>query len=177
MNNPYSTPATDLAGAPAVEQSYMPAMFQLNGRIGRVRYLAYLFGLGLLFIVALALGALTVRDNSYAMLVVKAVQIVGTLAIAGILARRRLHDLGQRGWLAIGVFVPVVNFFVGLWLVFWPGDKAANRYGPRPGPNTRGLVFLAALLPAAVIAGVLVVALAPQKSAAERAISEMEQAV
>ncbi len=177
MNNPYSPPDAILSGAPDEAASYTPSMFQLNGRIGRVRYMAYLFGLGMLFIVALALVAVLLRSQPLAVLAIQVVQVAGVLAIGFIVARRRLHDMGRSGWLALGTFIPLVNFLVGLWLVFAPGATGANRFGPPPGPNTRGLIFLAALLPAAFIAGVLAIALAPQKSAAERAISDMEQAV
>jgi hypothetical protein len=91
---------------------------------------------------------------------------------------RRLHDLGHKGWPAIGLFIPLMNAAVFLWLVVAPGNPHANRYGPAPGPNTRGVLVLAWALPVIFIAGILAATvLAPHKSAAQRAHDEMEQAI
>ena len=43
---------------------------------------------------------------------------------------RRLHDLGQRGWLALGMAIPGFNLFLGGALAIVPGQADANRYGP-----------------------------------------------
>src|SRR5581483_602948 len=64
---------------------------------------------------------------------------------------RRLHDLGLSGYHAIWVFaaeaiwaplsygppevmlagLPLAG--VGLWLLFWPGNRGPNRFGEKPG--------------------------------------------
>jgi uncharacterized membrane protein YhaH (DUF805 family) len=40
------------------------------------------------------------------------------MVVAGI---RRLHDMDKSGWYLLLAFIPLVNFFVLLWLLFWPG--------------------------------------------------------
>ncbi|WP_308620614.1 DUF805 domain-containing protein [uncultured Desulfovibrio sp.] len=43
---------------------------------------------------------------------------------------RRLHDSDRSGWLALLLFVPLVNLFC-LALLFLPGTPGSNRYGPQ----------------------------------------------
>ena len=58
MSNPYSMPQADLVER-AGNETYTPSFFSLSGRIGRVRYLAYGIGAGLLMIPVVGLlGAL-----------------------------------------------------------------------------------------------------------------------
>ena len=45
---------------------------------------------------------------------------------------RRLHDLGQSGWLLLLQFVPFVGIIFPLCLFFWPGTATDNKYGSRP---------------------------------------------
>jgi uncharacterized membrane protein YhaH (DUF805 family) len=154
-------------------------MFQLGGRIGRVRYMAYSAALGALL--ALCLVVLTTiagASASAGLVIVQSLGVIGSLALSVIVGVRRLHDLGHKGWPAIGLFIPLMNAAVFLWLVFAPGNPHANRYGPAPGPNTRGVLVLAWALPVIFIAGILAATvLAPHKSAAQRAHDEMEQAI
>lgn len=44
---------------------------------------------------------------------------------------RRMHDLGQSGWLALILLIPLLNI-IGLGLLFARGMPYANRYGPPP---------------------------------------------
>lgn len=45
---------------------------------------------------------------------------------------KRLHDLDQTGWFLLVTVIPVVNLIFCLWLLFWPGTKGDNQYGPDP---------------------------------------------
>ena len=155
------------------DSSYTPSIFQLRGRIGRVRYLAYGFVFGILVLLASALVATVAGEAAATWL-----SAAATAALGVLLGVRRLHDLGRSGWIALGMLVPFVNLAIGLWLLCAPGDAGANRFGPAPGPNTRPLIVLAWAVPVIVVAGVLAaVALAPHKSNAQRARDEMEQAI
>lgn len=155
------------------DPTYTPSIFELRGRIGRVRYLAYGFVFGILVLLAAAIGATVAGDAAATWL-----SAAATAAFGILLGVRRLHDLGRSGWFALGMLVPFVNLAIGLWLLCAPGDPAANRFGPVPGPNTRPLVALAWAVPVLFVAGVLAaVALAPHKSNAQRARDEMEQAI
>lgn len=48
------------------------------------------------------------------------------------LSVRRLHDIGQSGWLVLLSFVPIANTILNLFLLFKSGDKKANKYGHKP---------------------------------------------
>lgn len=45
---------------------------------------------------------------------------------------KRLHDLGQSGWVSLSQLIPFVNIVVGLWLLFGAGTDGANKYGAKP---------------------------------------------
>lgn len=47
-------------------------------------------------------------------------------------AIRRLHDLDKSGWLLLLMFVPIVGFFFGWYLILVKGTNGNNRYGPDP---------------------------------------------
>ena len=59
------------------------------------------------------------------------------------LAVRRSHDLGQSGWMALLMFVPVANIIYTLCLLFVKGNNNANQFGPTP---TKGIGFIDDLL-------------------------------
>lgn len=155
MNNPYTASDAAFAGSLPGDITYEPTMFQLNGRIGRLRYLAYSVGLGLLLGIAIMVLTALVSGSATAVLIVQGVYVIAALALAFTLGRRRLHDLGQKTWLVIGVLIPIVNIFFGLWLVFAAGNPQANEYGPPPAPNTRAVKVLALILPIIAILGVI----------------------
>lgn len=147
----------------------------MRGRIGRVRYLAYGVLPNLLMLCAsIAIGA----GGGGVSLALEGLVAVAALALVLLIGVRRLHDMGRSGWFAAGLLVPVLNLAVFLWLLCAPGDAGANRFGPAPGPNTRSAVALAWAMPVIYVASVLAaMALAPQKSAVQRARDEMEQAI
>jgi uncharacterized membrane protein YhaH (DUF805 family) len=147
---------------PVSKETYTPKFFALDGRIGRVRYLAYSIGAGLLMMPVMILlvgmsaftGALT--DSAGGGGLFGALIAYGlSFAVTVILARRRLHDLGKTAWLGLLLFVPFVNFIVALWMLFAAGDAQANEYGPPPGPNTKGVIILAWILPVIFVVGIL----------------------
>ena len=49
---------------------------------------------------------------------------------------RRLHDVGQSGWMLLIGIIPIVNFIGGLVLLYWfafcEGDAQENSFGPVP---------------------------------------------
>ncbi|WP_180041903.1 MULTISPECIES: DUF805 domain-containing protein [unclassified Acinetobacter] len=48
---------------------------------------------------------------------------------------RRLHDLNRSGWLILLFLLPLVNIFMGLYLLLGAGTKGINTYGlPRETP-------------------------------------------
>lgn len=159
MSNPYSMPQADLVERTGNE-TYMPKFLSLSGRIGRVRYLAYGFGAGLLMIpvVALlgALGALVGGSaaSGVGFIGVALGYILYLVAIWSQVARR-LNDMGKTGWMGLLMLVPIVNIIFAFWLLLGRGDEGANEYGPAPAPNSTGVIVLACILPAVMIIGIL----------------------
>ena len=69
--------------------------------------------------------------------------------------RRRLNDLDQSGWWGIMMLIPLLNFFFGLYLVFAPGSKGSNSFGPAPCKNSVGVIIGGFLFPLLFIFGIL----------------------
>lgn len=156
MTNPYSASETTLHAPPAAVETYQPKMFQWRGRIGRLRYLAYSLGLGLVTTIPLLIVQLALlTEGSVVFWVVQALIMILSLGITIVLGRRRLNDMGYGGWQLIGAFIPLVNLFVFLWMIFAPGEAQPNQYGPVPGPNTRGITIAALAMPVLVIVGLV----------------------
>ena len=137
------------------EETYTPPVFGMStsGRIGRLRYLAYLWP---------TMGAAMVGGIVAALLVPKSPTMGVVLTIPVIvvafwmmirMAVMRLHDLNRSGKWIIGVIVlfgaagasgsvglilaASALFWIGsLAMTFWPGSGGGNDYGPPPGPNT-----------------------------------------
>jgi uncharacterized membrane protein YhaH (DUF805 family) len=160
------------------QETYTPAMFQLRGRIGRVRYLAYSFVLNMLLVVCAVVLVTLAGDSADGLLVVKWVAAAAAAGLAVIVGGRRLHDMGYTCWAALVLLIPVVNLVFSLWLIGAPGNPGVNRFGLPPGSNSRAVIVLAWAVPVLFMAGVLAaIALAPHKSNAQRARDDMEQAI
>lgn len=89
---------------------------------GRLKYLWGLLYSLALFLIMLAIMVLAIPEEYID--IYGPIEIIGVLGvyIAGsLVAIRRLKDLGQSGWLILLTFVPLVNLFMSLWLLFAPG--------------------------------------------------------
>lgn len=89
-----------------------------------------------------------------------------------LLSIQRAHDFNTTGWLAILVFVPLVN------LLFWviPGTDGENRFGLKPPPNGTGAIVLAFILPLIFAIGIIAaVAIPAYQDYVERARAAQEQ--
>lgn len=50
------------------------------------------------------------------------------------------HDMNMSGWLSLAIFVPFVNFALGIMLTFIAGTDGSNKYGePLKGLRVMGL--------------------------------------
>lgn len=111
-----------------------------SGRIGRKYYFLGLLVLGLFFGGVSAMFAFNGpnRMNIFTF----ALNIIGAVFLFALHARR-WHDLGQSGWWALVLFIPMVNFFVELYLIFAKGVAGKNEFGDPLPPDTK---FLDAIL-------------------------------
>lgn len=161
MNNPYQASGASLADSPTSNDTYEPEVFAMDGRIGRLRYLA--FGLVVGFSLAFAMGVVAAILAMVSPFLVYAglLLYIPIIAYIFILAKRRLNDMGYSGWCSLLLLIPFVQFLAVLWLVFGPGDDGTNEYGQAPGPNS-GLVIVGAIVMPIVFVGTLAAVAIPQ---------------
>ena len=138
-NNPYATPqaplttrGTDSGGVGDLN------IFTAAGRLGRIRYLMYTMGVGLVGgIIAMLLFMIPVVGIFLGIAV-----YVGLMVITFLLTIQRCHDFNKTGWLSLIVLIPLVS----LVFYFWPGTKGENDYGHQPPPNSLAIKIGAFLL-------------------------------
>lgn len=151
--SPYATPKAAVAET-------LPEFGELNtfttdGRIGRLRYLAWsmVLMLACLPLFAVAAGFFAVSEIFGGLLMV----VVGiAVAVVGIMfGVQRLHDIGWTGWLLLVTLVPIVGGVFSLLMFIIPGSTEANRFGPPPPPNSSAVKILAGLWLAAIGLGIV----------------------
>lgn len=133
--------------------------YSLNGRIGRIQYLAY--PMVCYFVIFLIVFFLFFSFGGLASVFAGDIsgQMSGTLLTMLILIMpvmvyvtfsmtiRRLNDVNKTGWLSLLLFVPVAQTLLHLYLLFARGDEGVNDYGLPPKPPSRALVFIGVGLP------------------------------
>lgn len=174
--SPYATPKAQVA-EPLPEFGELK-VFSVNGRIGRVRYLAwsaviFFAALGLYLLSAIAMAVSPIMGG-----ILMAAVVIAILVVSVQIGVQRLHDIGWSGWLFILNIIPPFS----LIMMIVPGTPDANRYGPPPPPNNTAVKILAfgwLVLP--VLIGILAAIAIPQYQnyveRAEQAQMEMPSAV
>lgn len=150
-DSPYAPPQADVAERVPEYAPLKP--FSIEGRIGRLRFLAWSMVLSLVTIAvvgvfALIALALVSTDSTAGLIVggILAFVLCVVFLIATILISvQRLHDVGWSGWLWLLNLVPFVGSFFPLLLVVLPGAGVANRYGAPPPPNSTAVKVLSSL--------------------------------
>ena len=112
----------------------LQSMFlRYDNRLNRKRYL--LRGLALwaaVMVIAMVIGLIA------SLLKMKSLAMLGTVVSVAaaipsfMLMIRRLHDLDRPTWWCVGAFIPIVNFALGIYLLFFKGTDGPNQYGPDP---------------------------------------------
>ncbi|WP_374436271.1 DUF805 domain-containing protein [Inhella sp.] len=142
--NQFAPPRAQVADMQSPEGVGELKLFSHQGRIGRLRYLAYITGAALLFqLLAVGMGAI---GPFIALLGL--IPYIWFTVITGI---KRCHDINISGWWSITAIIPVI----GLIWIFVPGSKSANRFGPPPPPNTLGIKLLGLILPGIFVLGIV----------------------
>lgn len=141
--NPFVPPQAALEDANTeADTEFRLNLFSPSGRIGRIRYLGYSFGLS--FLVMVVMGILSVFTSPM-------LGILGWIVLIYVqvmLAIKRSHDFNVTGWISPLAFVPLV----GLMFLFVPGTDGPNRFGNKTAPNGKaGLVVILALVGIMVI--------------------------
>lgn len=144
-------------GYAARETYSTPRFWSRHGRIGRLRFLAYITGS--YFVLAMVMGVLAgPAPGSGSLLdLIELFALVASVVFSLLTAIKRSHDMGWSGWTALGTLIP----FVALIWVFKRGDDGANRYGAPPPPSTLGIKILGLLMPVLFVLGVLLAIVLP----------------
>lgn len=160
--NPYAAPQAAVGDAP--EQTQPVELFSVSGRIGRVRYIAYLLGLYILFAIFTVLASMVAGAFGQ-------VLWLGYMVLVFMLTIQRCHDFNTTGWLSILSLVPLVN------LIFWfiPGTDGSNRYGPRTPPNSTGAIVMVWILPAIAVIGIIAAVAIPAYQTYAKRAAEAQQ--
>jgi Predicted membrane protein len=119
----------------------LPAWMRITfkGRINRFRYIWYPMGIGLviglpnlIFVGMYGIKAVATGNIPPILSLIYAViQFVGLLYYISF-GVRRLKDLNKSKWLFLVTFVPIANFVLFIYLLFFKGTTGSNKYGPDP---------------------------------------------
>lgn len=156
--NPYNAPQAALEGG--VAELYQPTIFSFNGRIGRLRYLAYGIGVNMLLMLIMlpvvSGMAFVMSGDGLSMfgIVLIATFYIASILISVMFGKRRLNDLDRSGWWFLLFIVPIVNLILAIYLLFFPGTDGSNNFGSAPASNSLGVKILAWILPVTFIVGI-----------------------
>lgn len=153
MSNVYEAPSANFSTSDTATET---TMFALNGRIGRVRFIAYSSALWILGSIAIGvLMSLIMLINSDAAATASMIMPLAIWIVPALVARRRLHDLGLSALYLLGVLIPFINLYFVFILLFKRGDEGGNEFGPEPAPNDRTAYWLAFTFPLIAAVGIL----------------------
>jgi uncharacterized membrane protein YhaH (DUF805 family) len=180
--NPYTPPRADVSDVqPGGHEYSQPKVLSASGRIGRLRYLAYLSGATLVMYLALAavVGVgIGMGGGGIFAAILMAVVYIPYIVLSFMLLIQRSHDMGWTGWTVLLALIP----FVGLIWLFKAGTPGPNRFGNPPPPNTTGVKVLGLVLPVIGIVGILAAVALPAYSdytkrakAAQQKVQQMQQ--
>ena len=99
--------------------------FSYTGRLNRLRYFLRIL---VVMILASVLGTLLAQITPYLAYPVSAIATVSAV----MLGIRRCHDLDRSGWCYLLMFIPIIDFFGALYLLFAAGTPGPNQYGADP---------------------------------------------
>ncbi|PTT90303.1 DUF805 domain-containing protein [Pelomonas sp. HMWF004] len=170
MNSPevnqYAPPTATVADvAPATATAELN-LFSAQGRIGRLRYLAYVTGAAVVQNIVTVMLTMALARSTAAFTLMALVALAALVWFNILCAIKRCHDLDISGWWTLTSVIPII----ALAWVFMPGSKSENRFGPPPPPNTSGVRVLGLLMPAIFLIGILAaIAIPSYKNYTDRA--------
>ena len=118
---------------------YMPdndikGMFlRYDNRLNRKRYILRSITVAVaVIVIAIILSVIAEKLGSGAIAALGILVSALPIIPAFMLSIRRLHDLNRPGWWCIGFFIPMINFVLSIYLIFFKGTKGPNQFGPDP---------------------------------------------
>ena len=167
--NRFAPPGAQVADVADPGVGFQPVrLWPPNGRIGRLRLLAYGAGLYVAFlVVSSALGFIAgLTQSPNATLAVGVLAFVVYLVAATIILIQRSHDMNLSGWWSLAAFIPLV----GLVWIFKGGTPGTNRWGAPPPPNGLAVRVFGLMMPIVFAIGMIsAIAIPSYQAAAMRA--------
>ena len=102
-------------------------LFSFDGRIGRWMYFK-LFSFSYLMMTIFILIMVNIFNNMFGAILLL-IFTISYVWLSFALIIKRLHDVNKSGWLSLLSFIPLINLFLGLYLLFVKGTMGANQYG------------------------------------------------
>jgi uncharacterized membrane protein YhaH (DUF805 family) len=169
--NPYSTPDAELNHGQG--ELYTPSIISFNGRIGRLRYLAYAMGINCVLMLAMGaamaatMGASTFMAGSpegmpITSILIGGVFYIGIIVVSVMFAKRRLNDLNRSGWWCLLLIVPIAGQLLAIYMLFFPGTDGNNNWGSAPDANSLGVLILGWMVPVFFVLGIVAAIAIPQ---------------
>lgn len=152
-NTPYATPLATVAET--LPEFGELDVFSIEGRIGRLRYLAWSLMLLLGALALFGLASIGLAISPLVGVILMALVGIGIVVVNVQISVQRLHDIGWSGWLWLINMVPIAGGVFALLMLVIPGTTGANRYGPPAPPNSRGVKVLAWLWLLVPVLGIL----------------------
>lgn len=118
------------------------SIWGVEGRLGRMRSIAWSMVLMFAMAPAMLIGMLALRSSIVLGAILLAIIGLAAIVIGIQISVKRLHDIGWSGWLLLIAFIPVVGSIFQFLLLVLPGSKKSNRYGATPPPNSTGVKVL-----------------------------------
>lgn len=143
VTTPYAPPTADVAETLPEFAELRP--FSIEGRIGRLRYLAWSLAVMLAAACVFGIVAIGAAISPVLGMLLGGLTVIGAVVVSTQIGVQRLHDIGWSGWLLLVNLIPVVGSVFALIMLVVPGSSGANRFGPPPPANSRGVKILAAL--------------------------------
>ena len=187
--NPYAAPDAALETA-SENATYDPAIIAFRGRIGRMRYLAYMFAFYLIVLVSVVIAPMIsgatagFAGGDFSAIPVPVMIMLGVLYLAIIVfwtlfGKRRLNDLNRSGWWLLLFFAPgilssihpllsllsILTLALMVYMIFFPGTEGTNNFGPPPSANSTGVLvmgWLAIVFTAIAMVGLIAAIVIPQ---------------
>lgn len=172
--SPYAPPSANVAEELPEYAELRP--FGVEGRIGRLRYLAWSISLMAAAMAVFGVVAIGFQLSEVVGAIIGVLALVAMAVVSVQIGVQRLHDIGWSGWLLLVNLVPVVGSVFSIIMLVVPGSAAANRFGPPPPPNSTAVKVLSALwLLVPVVFGILAaIAIPAYQDYTERAQSALQ---
>jgi uncharacterized membrane protein YhaH (DUF805 family) len=152
VSNVYAAPTANISDSNLAAETNL---FAVNGRIGRLRWIAYMLAMWLMAALIIGVVSFAAPIGKHVTTTVAYLPAVLNVLALLLVSRRRLQDLGVGAVFLLGLFIPFVNLYFFFMMIFKRGDEGSNEYGPSPAPNGRSVYLLLMLIPAFVLIGIL----------------------